>query len=171
MANHEYGTISNFGRWETAFRVFANIYTTKYPGKAAELLQYSHVIHTASLSYIWDNVYYYNREFCMHMSRHPQRSWSMILQQAWNLRLKFDNFSDRGKCKSKEICKRFNKGKCHSGSACHYEHRCLCCGKFGHGEHICRKHNSGTSHILLQKLTLFTMIAMSSQFQLNKNEN
>ena len=82
------------------------------------------------------------------MSKFPQRSWSVILQQAWNLRLKdrirHDNFNDRGKpaFKSKEICKRFNRGKCHSGSACRYEHRCLGCGKFGHGQHICRNRKS-----------------------------
>ena len=126
MVNREYGTINSFARWETAFRVFANIYTTRYPAKAAELLQYSHVIDTASLSYTWENVYYYDREFRIHMSRHLQRNWSVILQQAWNLRLKdklkFDNFADKAWGKSKEICKRFNKGKCHSGSSCRYEH-------------------------------------------------
>ena len=144
MANRELGSISNFSKWETAFRVYSNIYTNKYPKKASELIQYSHVIHTASLTYVWENVYYYDREFHIHMSRHPQQSWSVILQQAWNLRLKdrlrFDSFGDQGRSpKSKEICKRFNKGKCHSGSSCRYDHRCLNCGKFGHGAHICRK--------------------------------
>ena len=145
MVNRDLGVISSYSKWEVAFRVFANIYMTKFPQKASELIQYSHVIHTASLTYTWENVYYYDREFRIHMSRHPQRSWAVILQQAWNLRLKdrlkFENFGDRGKAhhKSKEICKRYNRGKCHSGSACRYEHRCLNCGKFGHGEHICRK--------------------------------
>ena len=63
IVNREFGSITNFGKWETAFRVFADIYTTKYPGKAAELIQYSHVIHTTSLTYTWENVYYYDREF------------------------------------------------------------------------------------------------------------
>ena len=143
VTNHDLGAITNFGKWESAFRVFANIYTTKYPHKVAELIQYSHVIHTASLTYVWDNVYLYDKEFHILMSRHPQCSWSVILQQAWNLRLKdklcHESFSDRGKFKSKDICKCFNKGKCHSGSACQYEHKCLNCGKFGHGEHICQR--------------------------------
>ena len=39
----------------------------------------------------------------------------------------------------KEICRRFNEGKCTAGLSCKYDHRCLECGKFGHGEHICRK--------------------------------
>ena len=136
------GGITNFSKWEIAFRVFSNVYSTHYPHKAAELLQYRHVIHTAAQTYIW--------EICIHLSKHPQRSWSIILQQTWHLRLKdklkYDNFNDKGKApKSKEACKQFNRGKCNLGLACRYEHRCLGCRKFGHGEHICRKkkHQAG----------------------------
>ena len=75
-------TITPFSKWETAFRVFPNIYTSKFSSKASELLQYSHVIHTASQTYVWDNVYLYDKEFRMHLSKHPQRSWSVILQHA-----------------------------------------------------------------------------------------
>ena len=140
------GLITSFGKWETAFRVYSKVYTTQYPNRAAELLQYSHVIHTASLTYTWENVYMYDKEFRFHMSKHPQRSWSIILQQAWNLRLKdkirFDNHSgEKVKGKSKEICKWFNCGKCNLGSAYRYEHRCLECNRFGHGIHICCKKN------------------------------
>ena len=38
------GTINNFHRWETAFRVYCNIYSTAQPARATELFQYSHVI-------------------------------------------------------------------------------------------------------------------------------
>ena len=115
--------ITSFGKWETAFRVFSNIYAGQYPLKAAELLQYSHVIHMASQTYYWENIYLYDKEFRFHMSKHPQRSWAVILQQAWNLRLKdkikFDNFQgDKSRPKSKEICKRFNRGKCNLGASC-----------------------------------------------------
>ena len=100
VADRDLNSVSSFAKWETAFRVFANIYTTRYPNKAAELIQYSHVIHTASLSYVWDNVYLYDKEFRLHLSQHPSRSWSVILQQAWNLRLKdklkHESFADRG---------------------------------------------------------------------------
>ena len=41
--------------------------------------------------------------------------------------------------KKKEICKRFNKGLCTAGLSCKYDHHCLECGKFGNGEHICRR--------------------------------
>ena len=134
-------SLTNFYKWEAAFRVYANILTSKFPQKSAELLQYCHVIHTASQTYVWENVYLYDKEFRFHMSCHPQRSWSIILQEAWNLRLKdkirHDNFMGKTRGKSKEICKRFNRGKCHSGVSCNYDHRCLECGKFGHGAHIC----------------------------------
>ena len=46
------------------------------------------------------------------------------------------SFRNKGR---KEICRRFNQGKCTVGSSCKYDHRCLECGKFEHGEHICRK--------------------------------
>ena len=142
MVDKELGTITSFSRWDVAFRVFSNIYMTKYPHKSSELIQYCHVIHTASLTYVWENVYFYDKEFHIQILRHPQRSWAIILQQVWNLRLKdklkHDSFTDRGHQKSKEICKRFNRGKCHNGMSCHYKHRCLNCGKFGHSGHICR---------------------------------
>ena len=142
--------ITNFSRWETAFRVFSNIYTTHYPLRLTELLQYAHVIYTASLTYVWENVYLYDREFRFHMSRHPQRNWSVILQQAWNLRLKdkikHESFNgDRSKPKSNDICKRFNRGKCNLGASCQFVHKCFGCGKFGHGVHICRRKSNGDS--------------------------
>ena len=154
VSDREVGVISSFAKWDIAFRVFSNVFTRQYPNKAAELIQYSHVIHTASLTYVWENVYLYDREFRLHISRHPQRSWSVILQQAWNLclkdRLKFSNFQDKPKHKLKEACLRFNKGKCHSGMSCRYEHKCLNCGKFGHGEHICRR-KSGQNRTEVEK--------------------
>ena len=43
----------------------------------------------------------------------------------------------------KEICHRFNKGKCTYGASCKFEHRCSApkCGKFGHGAHMCHNCN------------------------------
>ena len=71
--------ISNFSHWEQAFHVFSNIYTRKFPGRASELIQYNHIIHTAALSFTWENVYLYDRDFRMHLSHYPNRSWSVIL--------------------------------------------------------------------------------------------
>ena len=81
-------TINGFSKWEQAFRVFLNIYTKAHPHRSTELIQYNHVIHSISLSYIWENVYNYDKEFRIHISHHPERSWSVILQQAWSMRLK-----------------------------------------------------------------------------------
>ena len=46
-AEHDSNPISSFYKWEQAFRVFSNIYTSAHPNKAAELIQYNHVIFTA----------------------------------------------------------------------------------------------------------------------------
>ena len=81
-------SINSFSKWEQAFRVFSNIYTREYPNRSSELIQYNHVIHTASLNFQWDNVYHYDKEFRFHLARHPERSWSVILQQAWTMYLK-----------------------------------------------------------------------------------
>ena len=147
--------INSFAKWEQAFRVFSNIYTKANPHIAAELIEYNHVIHTVALAYVWDNVYTYDREFRMHMSRNPQRSWGMILQQAWSLRLKDRisatgshqiigsssehsmNNSDRDKIG--EPCRRFNQGRCNFGATCKYEHRCSYSYKFGHSLYLCRR--------------------------------
>ena len=150
VADRDNMQITSFGRWEQAFCVFANIITTRYPAKAPELLQYSYTIHMASTSYVWDNVYSYDKEFRRHISRFPMRSWNVILQQVWTMllkdRLKGDGGASHkggppstGKGK-REPCRRYNKGKCTFGLSCNYDHRCsvLKCGKFGHGAHICR---------------------------------
>ena len=141
--------ITSFSKWEQAFRIFMNIYTRRYPERATELVQYNHIIFTASSSYIWENVYMYDKEFRAHMSRFPGHSWAIILQQAWTIYLKDrlrsnnqDNFRNNGqKCK-KDVCKRFNKGLCTAGLSCKYDHWCIECERFGHGAHICRRRSS-----------------------------
>ena len=49
--------ITNFNRWEQAFRVFSNICCKANPDRCAELIEYNHVIHTISMAYAWYNVY------------------------------------------------------------------------------------------------------------------
>ena len=80
--------ISSFKKWEQAFRVYSNIYTKRHPHRSAELIEYNHVINTIAMSYVWDNVYSYDKDFRIHMSRNPNRNWSIILQQAWTLCLR-----------------------------------------------------------------------------------
>ena len=88
VSDHESSGINSFYKWEQAFRIFSNVYTRQYPHKALELIQYNHIIYSASLSFSWENVYSYNKEFRMHLSNFPQRSWAVILQQAWSMCLK-----------------------------------------------------------------------------------
>ena len=155
VSDREVSTINGFSRWEQAFRIFSNIYTRAYPHKATELIQYNHVIYTASTIYAWENVYKYDREFRLHLSKFPQCSWSVILQQAWSMFLKDKLGSNKSrqaspggsgqdqarnpKMKSNENCRRYNKGLCKRGASCMFQHKCDECGKFGHGAHICHK--------------------------------
>ena len=150
-SDKESNGINSFGRWEQAFRIYSNIFTQKYPEKSSELIQYNHVIHTASLTYQWENVDAYDCDFRMHIARHPYRSWGIILQQAWALRLRDkivrNNYQDnygrnngdsRGR---RDLCWRYNRGRCTYGASCKSEHKCSICLKFGHGSYNCRRAN------------------------------
>ena len=133
--------ITNFSCWEQALCVYSNIYCKKHLERSTELIQYNHSIHTAALTYTWENVYLYDRDFRHHLSRYPNHSWAIILQQSWTMRLKdknkgFSNNHNRtlgSKHKFRnDVCWEFNSGHCSYGSACIFEHRCGICNKFGH---------------------------------------
>ena len=158
--------IGSFYKWEQAFRVFSTIYTDAYPNRAKQLIQYNHIIYSASLTFVWNNVYAYDIDFRLHMSENPDRNWGIILQQAWTLHMKEKlssftrlssntNVSSGGnsntgnsgnnngsmkKVKGKN-CWKYNMGKCTYGFNCKFDHRCGICSKFDHGAHICRKGN------------------------------
>ena len=92
-------------------------------------------------------MYFYDKEFRMHISKFCQCNWAIILQQAWSMCLKDkvrqfgdDNRPAKNVKKGGEPCCRFNKGKCTYGSSCKFDHRCSVkkCSKFGHRAHICR---------------------------------
>ena len=93
------------------------------------------------------------------MARHPLRSWSIILQQSWNLRLNTRGNSnesvgtvagtsggqgqsgrnDNKGFRKKDTCWRYNRGRCTFGLSCRFDHRCAICMKAGHGAFNCRK--------------------------------
>ena len=150
--------INSYIKWEQALRIFSDIYTRAHPHKSTELIQYNHVIHSISLTFIWDNVYAYDKEFRLHVSKYPQRNWGVILQQAWSMKLRDrisgGNFRNNGTSPSfspagsggvsrggkvNEPCRKFNKGRCKFGASCRYDHRCSYCHKFGHNVLSCHK--------------------------------
>ena len=88
VSDRECGSISGFHKWEQAFRIFSQVYTGQFPHKLSKLIQYNHIIFTAAQTYLWDNVYQYDKEFRIHISNYPQHSWAVILQQAWSMYLK-----------------------------------------------------------------------------------
>ena len=114
--------IGSFTRWDQAFRFYLDIYTGVYPERTSELIQYGHIIQTAASTYVWENVYLYDREFRRHMERHPTRSWGVILQQAWTMFLKDHiSYTPQKGCGSnqaehrgrpKKLCFDFNAGNC-----------------------------------------------------------
>lgn len=150
--------ITSYIKWEEAFEIFASIYIRGNPGRAHELYDYKHTIRDASTDYIWDNVYDYDIEFRTHMAKcKGKRSWSAKMNDEWSRymknHLRFDRTSvgehvhrpaasDQGAAtnsKTRELCRRYNKGRCTWGEKCRYLHACSVCGKRGHGALICRK--------------------------------
>ena len=55
--NDKSTNISSFAKWDQAFGMFLDMYSGKYLKRTLELIQYSHIIQTASYSYVWENVY------------------------------------------------------------------------------------------------------------------
>ena len=88
-------SINSYFKWEQAFRTFSDIYMRHHQSKSTELIQYNHVIHSISLTYVWDNIYVYDKEFRIHLSKHPEHNWGVILQQAWSMKLR-DRLSGGG---------------------------------------------------------------------------
>ena len=82
--------------------MFSDVYVRAYPNRASELVQYSHLIHTASQSYTWDNVYMYDKDFRLHSARHKDK-----------IKVGGTNFSHGhgGHNSRKDICKHFNRSE------------------------------------------------------------
>ena len=148
--SHRNQTISSYSKWDQAFRVFLDIYTMNHANRTSELIQYGHIIQTASMTYAWENVYFYDREFRRHMERHPTCSWGVILQQAWTMYLKDRNTYTPGSKNMSghagksgnvncRLCFDYNEGNCTYGAKCKFEHKCSFCFKYGHGVWNCRR--------------------------------
>ena len=150
-------TIGSFYKWEQAFRVYSTVMADAYPEKVKQMIQYNHIIYSASLSYLWSNVYAYDIDFRLHMAENPGHNWGIILHQAWVLHMKErltsssgggnstnqkggnynSNVSNNLSAKKGKNCWKYNRGKCTYGFNCKFEHRCGICNKFGHSAHLC----------------------------------
>ena len=82
------GKITNFRRWEQAFRAYAIIYCGANPQCSKEIWQYITVINTTASAYTWDNVYNYDVTFRHLMAFNPQQSWAITYNQMWNLSMR-----------------------------------------------------------------------------------
>lgn len=80
--------ITNFRRWEQAFRAYATIYCGANPHRSKEIWQYITVINTAASAYTWDNVYNYNVTFRHLMAFNLNRSSAITYNQMWNLSMR-----------------------------------------------------------------------------------
>ena len=80
--------INGVRKWEQAFRVYVTIYSQHNPSRSAEIWQYVHIINTAAVSYIWENVANYDYTFRQLMHQFPQHSWAKIYQQMWCMSMK-----------------------------------------------------------------------------------
>ena len=75
--------ITGVRKWDQAFRVYAAIYSKANPLRAAEIMQYIHVINDAAQNYAWDNVALYDYVFCQKMAEKPYKSWAKVYMQLW----------------------------------------------------------------------------------------
>ena len=148
--------------------MFCDVYTGSFPSRATELIQYNHIIHTASQSYVWENIYTYDIEFRKHMYVHPSLNWGIILNMAWTMCIKDrvsyqqrnNHFNGKGtnnkpqpsEMKQRKPCLDFNKGQCTYGTKCRFDHQCGFCSKYGHGTHSCKKFLNGNGGDAMNKL-------------------
>ena len=166
--------INSIRKWDSAFRVYATIFTEANPHRASELLQYVQVIHLAAANNPWENVSYYDFTFRQLMATKPWRSWAKTYTQGWNIAFTnsaraFNNGNSNsngpsfGKSKGvskgnnngisgtsgnwkDDCCWKYNKNQCkRSSSECKWNHRCTFCAGWNHSKANCRKRQKSGS--------------------------
>lgn len=139
--------INSIKKWLVGINIYATAYCKQNPHKAPELFQYILDIQDAAVTYTWESVYVYDRVIRKLMDKNPGRRWNTPHVKYFNKLMKPKNWNNGagnarrasdGFRPKREICWKYNKGKCQKGESCHRDHKCNFCGKFGHGEHVCR---------------------------------
>lgn len=147
FVNKDAVTVNCYKRWEIAFDVYSGVYTRAHPMRGPEMLEYKHVIRNASETYVWSNVYDYDKIHRRHMERNLGCTWAKKHKDIWTDKVKIYRPAALASApevltpgKRRKPCRFFNKnGKCIKGSNCEFDHKCAFCGLFGHGKHNCRK--------------------------------
>lgn len=149
----EGNNVNSFKKWQIAFKVFMAVYIEEHPDrvkKPLEFIQYMQMIEEMTTTWIWENVYKYDKKHRRMMQQFPRRHWHVPYQSAkgvlktthamninvGNSKNRKSTSSGRGK---KDICRNFNRGKCSYGASCRYDHKCATCGRFGHNALQCRQ--------------------------------
>lgn len=154
--------ISNYAKWRSAFGVYVAIYLKENPQRSAEVHQYISEIESAAITYVWSNVYGYDKMFRLRIAKKPHKSWATTHQKAWNTFMRDrrhngqnypakyphsgGNQSTKKQSKNKKKpCWIFNKkGNCKFGENCRFENKCSNCGSIDHGAINCEKPKSKT---------------------------
>lgn len=145
--------INSYRKWQLAFRVFQAIYIARFPEKSLELLQYAQLIEDYCSTWIWDNVYRYDKRHRRIMERFKNRFWhvpydfgkkELKITHTMNSGRQGSNFKPNQNTQSgsakRVACKNFNHGHCKFGDSCKFDHnRCSNCNKPGHLIGTCRK--------------------------------
>lgn len=145
-ADKEARLISNYRKWEAAFRVFEEIYLVTHPTRAIQLVRYRNMIEDMAGTWVWDNVARYDRRHRNMMETFKNRDWCVPYDKAKQelkvmhaMRASKKVGMQTGAKAKKEVCRNFNRGKCDYGRSCKFDHKCSVCGKFGHGASTCRQ--------------------------------
>lgn len=150
--DREDNTIGTFKKWQIAFKVFMSVYIEEHPDrlkKPLELIKYTQMIEGMTTTWIWENVFKYDKRHRKMMQTFPKRKWhvpydagkqELRVTHARNTSANNSKFkkSSAGNKSKKDPCRNFNKGKCNYGAACRFDHRCSHCGKYGHPATNCR---------------------------------
>ena len=156
ITNKSERKVQNIFEWITAFMRYMKIYLQKQKSKLFQMLEYAEDIRFAAAKcseYVWR---VYNEQFHVIMDSSPNTRWDSINQRLWLLYItpstmtaSYSGNSDGNKscfhrkgpnknAAGGKICYAFNKGRCHRGKKCLYEHTCEC-GEYRHNKNNCPK--------------------------------